>query len=135
MAKHVKWSKFYGHGKIPIIFQQYPKLLKGGGICHSNIEWHSEWLYAGPLTTHSVGQSFTMQNTFVLLILHYEYMYMKCSKFNSTLYGILFVVIPYNLIEFQTFPVINHCRYTVIRMNTSPVSQCSSHCKPIQVNR
>ena len=53
---------------------------------------------------YSLGQSVMIQKTFLLSILHYAYMCMKCSKFNSALYGILFVMITYNHVENVMIP-------------------------------
>ena len=57
--------------------------------------------------TYTLGQSVTMQNTYIIIvlsILHNKYMYlcMKYNIFNCMLYDILFVMIPYDLIGYRT---------------------------------
>ena len=104
----------HGHGKIPIVFQQDSKLIKDGrGVCPPPPfkHWMTQCVVScRAITIHYLDQSLMMQKFVLLSILHYKYLYMKCSKFSSAWDGILFVMIPYNLMEFQHFHEINHCR-------------------------
>ena len=51
----------YGHGKIPIVFQQDSKLAKGGWVFVIQI------LDDKVITTNSLNQSVTMQKTFYMI--------------------------------------------------------------------
>ena len=92
----------------------------GEGGCHSNIEYTVSDFMQAHITTRSLGQSVTMQKTLLLSILHNKYLCMKCRKSNSALYGILFVMIPYDLIELQ------NCRYAAIRSPLELVSRSAN---------
>ena len=95
----------YGHGKISIIFSTGSRTVKGGGGGLSfNMECYSEWFYAGTYNhTLLLSISYNAEHFFLLPLLQCKLLWMKVRKFNSTLCGILFVKIPYNLIALQHF--------------------------------
>ena len=88
----------------------------------------------GHLTTYLRSIGYNAEH-FLLSILHNKYpvSVYECSKFNPALYGtsILFVMIPYNLIELRLFmKSIIVDNYAVIRMKKSTV--CLTYNKVFQ---
>ena len=67
--------------------------------------------------------SYDAENLFIVNITLYandKYLCMKCSQFNSALYGIWFVMIPYNLIELHHFSL-NQSLYTYCHLMSRSV--------------
>ena len=82
-----------------------------GSVCppiHSKIAWHSEWFYAGSYNNTLIRPTSYNAEYFFLSILHNRYLHLRWGIFNSASYGILFVMMPYNLIELQNFSSTPH---------------------------